>query len=343
MREPTIYDVAKKAGVSPSTVSRALHGKDRVSADTRSKVFQASEQLGFTASKEASRLRSGKTGRIALIVGNRMSGWYSSELAEGVYSALSNEGYDLLFYRVADRKQRADFFSSMPIKRNTDAVIISSFALTENEGQSLRDVGVPIVGVNTMHLNDRYSMASIGVDEISALKNLIHRLCVMGHTRIAFIQTTPINKDFVWDADQRIEGYRQGIRAAGITHRKDYEIPVPHSSEAGSIAVSAILALDPQPTAICCISDEVAISLVHELRRYGVRVPDDISVVGFDDREMAAPLGISTIRHRPDEYGKTAGLMAVRLARGETLDQSRIVAPASLILRDTIGPARHIN
>lgn len=343
MREPTIYDVAKKAGVSPSTVSRALHGKDRVSDHTRDKIFEASEQLGFTASKEASRLRSGKTGRIALIVGNRMSGWYSSELAEGVYSALSNDGYDLLFYRVADQKQRTDFFSSMPIKRNTDTVIISSFAPTENEGRSLRDVGVPIVGVNTMHLNDRYSMASIGVDEVSTLRDLVYRLSVMGHKRIAFIQTTPINEDFVWDADQRIEGYRQGLRAAGITHREDYEIPVPHSQEAGSVAVSAILALDPQPTAVCCISDEVAISLVHELRRYGVRVPNDISVVGFDDREMAASLGISTIRHRPDEYGKTAGEMAVKLARGEELDQPRLIAPTSLILRETIGPAHQVH
>lgn len=339
MREPTIYDVAKVAGVSPSTVSRALQGKNRVSRETRDRVFKASEQLGFTASKEASRLRSGKTGRIALIVGNHLSGWYSSELAEGVYSALCEENYDLLSYRVADRRQRLEFFSSMPVKRNADAMIISSFALSDEEGQTLRSAGVPIVGVNTMHLNDRYSNASVGVDEVATTRDLVRRLVAIGHRHIAFIKRTPINQDFVWDADQRIYGYHEGLDEAGIPRRDDYEIAVPYQGDSGKLAVSALLALKPRPTAVCCISDELAICLVHELRRYDIRVPEHMSVVGFDDRELAGPLGITTIRHQPEEYGRTAAQMAIRLVNGETLKDPRVTARSTFVLRETVGPA----
>ena len=339
MREPTIYDVAKEAGVSASTVSRALQGKNRVSDNTRAKVFEASARLGFTASKEASRLRSGKTGRIALIVGNHLSGWYSSELAEGVYSALCEEGYDLLSYRVADKKQRAEFFSSMPVKRNADAMIISSFALTDQEGQTLRSTGMPIVGVNTMHLDDRYSNASIGVDEVTTTRDLIRRLIAIGHTNIAYLKRTQFNKDFVWDADQRITGYHLGLEEGAIPRRDDYEIAIPYQGDIGKLAASAILALTPRPTAVCCISDEVAICLVHELRRLGIRVPDDISVVGFDDRELAGPLGISTVHHEPNAYGRTAAQMAIRLANGNKLPHRRITAKATFMLRETMGPA----
>lgn len=338
MSEPTIYDVARTAGVSPSTVSRALQGKDRVSEKTRAKVFEASSRLGFTASKEASRLRSGKTRRIALILGNYLAGWYSSELSEGVYSALSLCGYDLLSYRVANMEQRERFFASMPVKRNADAVIISSFTLSDQEGQVLHALGVPIVSVNTMHLNDNYSDASIGIDELGTLQGVIHQLAAIGHQRIAFIRRDYINTDFVWDADQRVKGYYLGMEKADLVVPQGYEISLPYSTDAGKIAVGKILSLNPRPTAICCISDELAICLVHELRHYGIRVPEDISVMGFDDLDLAGPLGISSVRHEPRIYGRTAGQMAISLAKGEHLNQDRQIVDTAVILRETVGP-----
>ena len=137
MSEPTIYEVAKEAGVSAATVSRAINGRDRISETTRQKVFDACAKLGFSASKTASMLRTGKTNRIALTVGNSLAGWFSSQLAEGVYSVLASQGYDLLSYRLANADQRRDFFSSMPVKRNADAVIISSFDISETERRTL--------------------------------------------------------------------------------------------------------------------------------------------------------------------------------------------------------------
>lgn len=110
MSEPTIYEVAKEAGVSAATVSRAINGRDRISETTRQKVFDACAKLGFSASKTASMLRTGKTNRIALTVGNSLAGWFSSQLAEGVYSVLASQGYDLLSYRLANADQRRDFF-----------------------------------------------------------------------------------------------------------------------------------------------------------------------------------------------------------------------------------------
>ena len=187
MSEPTIYEVAKEAGVSAATVSRAINGRDRISETTRQKVFDACAKLGFSASKTASMLRTGKTNRIALTVGNSLAGWFSSQLAEGVYSVLASQGYDLLSYRLANADQRRDFFSSMPVKRNADAVIISSFDISETERRTLEQLGMPVIGVNTIGLTEQRDMISIGVDEIIAMRQTVHQLAGLGHRNIAFI------------------------------------------------------------------------------------------------------------------------------------------------------------
>ena len=146
MSEPTIYEVAKEAGVSAATVSRAINGRDRISETTRQKVLMHVLKLGFQHRKQP-HAANGKTNRIALTVGNSLAGWFSSQLAEGVYSVLASQGYDLLSYRLANAGQRRDFFSSMPVKRNADAVIISSFDISETERRTLEQLGMPVIGV----------------------------------------------------------------------------------------------------------------------------------------------------------------------------------------------------
>ncbi|MBT1181830.1 LacI family DNA-binding transcriptional regulator [Bifidobacterium sp. CP2] len=340
MGEPTIYEVAKEAGVSAATVSRAINGRDRISEATRRKVFEACERLGFSVSRTASMLRTGKSNRIALTVGNSLAGWFSSELAEGVYSTLSAQGYDLLSYRLADAAQRRDFFASMPVKRNADAFIISSFDVTDDERQALEGLGMPVVGVNTIGLTAERDMVSIGVDDIQAMRQTIHQLAGLGHRHIAFVHKAQEHAGFVWEADQRIEGYRLGMRAEGLDVPEGYVIAVKEGPSAGADALGALLALDPRPTAVCCISDENAIPLVHELRAYGFDVPGDMSVVGFDDWPLAQALGLSTVRHDPRAYGAMAADIAIRLSRGEQVDGHRIVVPTRLMLRGTVGPAR---
>ena len=339
MSEPTIYEVAKEAGVSAATVSRAINGRDRISETTRQKVFDACAKLGFSASKTASMLRTGKTNRIALTVGNSLAGWFSSQLAEGVYSVLASQGYDLLSYRLANADQRRDFFSSMPVKRNADAVIISSFDISETERRTLEQLGMPVIGVNTIGLTEQRDMISIGVDEITAMRQTVHQLAGLGHRNIAFICKQQDSNGFIWEADQRIEGLLLGMAAEGLNLPDGYIIAVQDNEFAGAEALSSLLALSPRPTAVCCISDENAIPLVHALRSYGFRVPEDISVIGFDDWPMAQALNISTVRHDPRSYGALAADAAIRLSRGEILTESCIVVPTTLMLRGTTGPA----
>ena len=252
---------------------------------------------------------------------------------------LASQGYDLLSYRLANADQRRDFFSSMPVKRNADAVIISSFDISETERRTLEQLGMPVIGVNTIGLTEQQDMISIGVDEIKAMRQTVHQLAGLGHRNIAFICKQQASNGFIWEADQRIEGFRLGMAAEGLNLPDGYIIAVQDNEFAGAEALSSLLALSPRPTAVCCISDENAIPLVHALRSYGFRVPEDISVIGFDDWPMAQALNISTVRHDPRSYGALAADAAIRLSRGEILTESCIVVPTTLMLRGTTGPA----
>ena len=159
---------------------------------------------------------------------------------------------------------------------------------------------MPVIGVNTIGLTEQRDMISIGVDEIIAMRQTVHQLAGLGHRNIAFICKQQDSNGFIWEADQRIEGFRLGMAAEGLNLPDGYIIAVQDNEFAGAEALSSLLALSPRPTAVCCISDENAIPLVHALRSYGFRVPEDISVIGFDDWPMAQALNISTVRRNSD-------------------------------------------
>ena len=145
----SIEDVARQAGVSTATVSRAFSRPDMVSAKTRAKVMEAAQQLDFSVSRMAGILKSGRSHRVALLVGSSKLDWFTSRIIEGLNEVLRSAGYDLVIQPIGDAGAREEFFDELPVRGNADAVIVSSFAITPAEIRRLNTTRIPLIGINT--------------------------------------------------------------------------------------------------------------------------------------------------------------------------------------------------
>lgn len=329
-RATTIADVARLAGVSTATVSRALHGTARVGPETRRKVDEAAQALSFSVSRSASALASGRTDRIALLNGGQLAHWFVSEILQGTYTALSQENMDLLLYRAGNEKERRSFFSSVPTRRNADAMLVTSFALNPGELEVLDQVGMPVVYLN-MLLGDR---PTVSINDDAAGASVARHLIGLGHRNLAFVGGELTRFGVSWSSDDRSRGFAREIEESDLDVSYS-RISLPDVPDSAREAVTQILNLSPTPTGIFVLHDELALPIVHILRDVGLRVPEDVSVVGFDDHPLAAPFGLTTVRQPVEEIGRRGGELAVKLARGEEPESTAVEIPSSMVMRET--------
>lgn len=344
MARTTIGDVAREAGVSVSTVSRALRGLDKVNPQTRKRVEGAAERLHFSFSKSASSLASGKTMRVAVLLPNGISGWFTSHAFEGVYEVLSQEGYDVIPYVMWEKRNLDRFVQGLPGNQNVDAVVVVSFALTDDQTRILREMTVPVLGLNTP--NDDGFSATARVDDIAAMRSPVRLLHSLGHHSLAYVEQPEISP-FLSTSDLRSRGFSEAAAALGYDEENILLIPaVGHTGmkseqdEFSGIAAQ-LMSAPSAPTGVCVENDKVATSLVKELRRLGVDVPGDMSVIGFDDDYRASLMELTTVHQDPLETGRLVGRKTLTLMRGETLDEPYTMIPTSLVLRDTTNAAPH--
>lgn len=339
MGRTTIADVAQAAGVSVSTVSRALRGLDRVSPATRRRIEEEAERLHFSFSRSASSLASGKTMRVAMLLPSEMSSWFNSHAFEGVYEVLAPQGYDVIPYIVWNMDELDRFFQSLPGNRNVDAIIVASFDFDEAKGRILGESNVPVIGINTpsMHGLD----ASAYIDDMTAIGNVVRFLRSQGHETLAYVGQ-PVNASpFICSDSVRERGF---LKAAAECGYGDGDIiTIPSLRTAGgqreqdvySGIVAQLLSAVRRPTGICVSNDAAAIPLIKEMRRIGWQVPQDASVVGFDNGPSAAIADLTTVHQNPVETGREAARKALALMNGQTLTEPFTIMPTSLVLRGT--------
>jgi LacI family repressor for deo operon, udp, cdd, tsx, nupC, and nupG len=329
----SMADVAERAGVSMSTVSRALRGSALVSAETSARVRQAANELSFAISRTASSLATGRLGRIAVLVGGSLGSWFNGSILDAIYATLHDADHELLIFRIRSRAEREEFFTTLPARRNADAMIVASFALTAGERSRLHDLSMPVV-----YLNQRVRGASsVSIDDAGGVGLGVRQLRNLGHRRIAFARAE--NRiGFDYSAAERVDGYRAEQSAAGVPAVDQLVVTTP-SPDDGDTVVSALLAAAEPPTALMVDSDELALSVLAAMAHVGLRAPDDFSVLGFDDHTMAATFGLSTIAQPVELLGQRAGAMALALAAGQTLPRRTVLVPTRLILRRTTGRA----
>jgi LacI family repressor for deo operon, udp, cdd, tsx, nupC, and nupG len=329
----SIEDVAKRAGVSIATVSRSLRGLPDVAAATRDRVLVAARELDYVASPFAARLASGRSSTLGIVV-PFVNRWFFAEVLGAVEGVLSEAGYDLLLNNLADSEGRERFFSVLPVRKRVDAVIVVSLALTDSEVNALRTLDLP-VGV----LGAQYpGLLSVRIDDVGAARQAVEHLLSLGHRRIALIGGDTDDPMRFTPPHHRRTGYLEALAAAGVDVDPALERLGYFTVDGGESAMVALLALAERPTAVYAESDEMAYGAMRAIRRSGLRVPDDIAVMGFDDHPTARLLDLSTIRQPVVEQGRqlTQCLLA---SLGGQIDVQDIVLPTELVVRGSTVPS----
>lgn len=332
----TIRDVARDVGMSTATVSRALRGLPRVSAETRERVTEAAHRLGYVASPSAAGLASGQTRMVAVIV-PFVTRWFFAAVVHGAEQVLRERGYDLLLYNLAgDRNARHRVFQTHLLSKRVDAVLILSLTPTFQEVAWLERLGRPVTFVGA----EIPGWASVCIDDELAARTAIGHLTDLGHRRIAYVGGSTNELDFAAPL-ARLRGFRNAMHEAGLTTERALETAGDFTIGGGIRAGRALLELDHPPTAVFAASDEMAIGVLRAARELGLRVPQDVSVIGIDDHEMAEFFDLSTVAQPVHDQGRLAAeqvLQALDAAGDTSYEPRQIVVPTRLVARGSTAP-----
>jgi DNA-binding LacI/PurR family transcriptional regulator len=331
----SINDVAQMVGVSASTVSRALRGKAGVSDEVRSKIVEAAAGLGYIASRSASSLASGRTftiGVIAPYVGR----WFFGTVLDAAEHVLSAAGYDVLLYNLSSQEARKRFFSELPVRKRVDAVL-SLLIPEQAEGLALRSLGLPLA---TTVGAPRPGFTVVGIDDRAGAQAAVRHLVNLGHRRIGMI--AGVSGPLHWTAPvERRRAYLEVLAEAGIAYDPALEVDGDFTVQGGEHAMTRLLAIPHPPTAVFAQSDEMAMGALRALRLHRLKVPEDISVVGFDDHELSEVVGLTTIAQPVSEQGaEAARLLLNQLDEPKAAAPGHVTMPIRLVLRDTTAPPR---
>jgi LacI family transcriptional regulator, repressor for deo operon, udp, cdd, tsx, nupC, and nupG len=331
MAKATIEEVASLAGVSPSSVSRSLRGVGGVSANTTARIRAAAEQLGYSVSPAASRLATGRTGTVAVVM-PYLTRWFFAELLGGAEQVFRDAGLDLLLYHVGDTEMRQRYFSSGLLRKRVDGVVLVILALTEPEVRALRALDVPVCMVGT----ELEGFSSIRIDDVEGAFTAVQHLLNLGHRRIGIISGDPNEPmHFTVPLDRRI-GYRAALEAAGLQADRELEAHGAFTVEGGDEATMQLLGRRNLPTAIFAECDEMAFGALRALGRVGLRVPADVSVIGFDNHPMASYFDLTTISQSVRDQGREIAQQLVgAVARPGDATVRQLQAPTQLVVRGT--------
>ncbi|HEU0114159.1 MAG TPA: LacI family DNA-binding transcriptional regulator [Thermomicrobiales bacterium] len=323
----TIHDVAREADVGVGTVSRVLSGGHRVAPATRAKVEATIARLGYRPRSAAQALSRGRTNLIELVLPLVTRHFYV-EVLSGVAAALADADFGLRISIVATQEERARVFARMGDPRRADGVLLVSLA---PPAELAARATTPLVGIDVVHP----ALPSIAVDHAAAMRAVVQHLTALGHRRIALIDR-PDDPFAVEIATERGDGFVQAMTARGLDPAVQ---SIAYSPEAGSAAVRDLLTRPTPPTAIVTGSDTQAIGVIAGLRQQGVRIPEEISVVGYHDIELAAYLGLTTMRVPMAAMGRQGAERLLAQLRGEAADHSTVRLPARLVVRRTTAAA----
>ena len=329
-----IDDVAQYAGVSTATVSRALRGLPNVSDKTRRRVLEAAAELDYAMSPSASRLASGTTQSIA-VVAPYLGRWFFGQVLDGIEAVLREAGYDMLLFSLPDDASRADFFERMPLKRRVDGVLVLTLPLVGDEDHRLRRLGLPIGTVGDAMPGAQH----VGIDDEASARMATHHLINLGHTRIATIGGGDESNSRFTVPLKRSAGFREAIAEAGLEVPEGYEVFGDFTVAGGDAAMASLMSLPQPPTAVFAQSDEMAAGALMALQRMGLRCPEDVSIIGFDDHEIAQIINLTTISQPVGEQGRIAARQLLHALRGDQDDPAAVITVSTqLVVRGTTSP-----
>lgn len=328
-------EVAAAAGVSASTVSRALRNVPGTAPATVERVKEAAARLGYVPNLSGSRLATGKTDSVALVVPSAAK-WFFGEVIAGAGEVIRGHGLDVLLFELGDPAGRRKFFEEQRLRGRSDAVLVLSLQLTADEEAMLAKLHLPVARVGTAH--GRF--AGVGIDDAAAASAAVRHLIDLGHHGIGLIgidNSADVTVGSLPPSQRRI-GYRRALSRAGLAVRGDYEVSVENSLTGGSAGAAALLDCVLPPSAVFAASDEIAFGALRTFRERGLSVPGDVSVVGFDNHEFADVVGLTTVDQNVRQQGASAARLV--LEGLDTATVRHVQVPTRLIVRSsTAAPA----
>jgi LacI family transcriptional regulator len=327
-----IADVAARAGVGVATVSRVLNGRANVRPATRDRVLDAIRTLNYRPSSVARNLSLQRT----MVIGALLP-WFTNPSAvqrvRGIVDGLSGSAYDLMVFDIEseDRQRRA--FELFDRGDRADGLLVVSTNPPDLEVERINAAGLPCILVDAVHA----SLPSIAVDDVAGGEMATRHLIELGHRRIALIGDPPPEFRFDWSRD-RTRGYEQALSRAGIDVRPEYVREGTRLLHVARGIAAELLALPERPTAVFAASDTQAIGAIEAARALGIRVPEELSVIGFDDIEVASYVGLTTVRQPLFESGRRGAELLLRALSGRQVDVRTELLPLELVVRSTTGP-----
>ncbi len=330
----TIEQVARRANVSVATVSRALRGLPNVAPSTRSRVEQVARDLHYQVDAYASRLATGRSDTVGLAVPN-INNWYFSQVASGVEAVLADAGQDVLLYAVDDVAGRSRLLSHLSsVRRRMDGLILIDVLLTPAEIRTLAEDHIHVVTVGQR--TDEFP--SVTVDNRSAAAAMTRHLLELGHRRLGLIGASAGTRLPFDVPDHRRQGFIEALFEAGVDYHADLEADGNFSVRGGAEAMVHLMSEPRPPTAVFALSDEMAMGAIKAARDLGLGVPEDVSIVGFDDHELARVFDLTTIRQDPEWQGASAGRLLLGLDDDPEAEVAHVVGDTHLLVRGTSGP-----
>ncbi len=336
----TIQDVARIAGVSTATVSRALHNPGVVSRQTRERVQKAVDETGYAGNAMARSLRRMETRMIVVLVPD-IGNPFFSEILSGIESVASASGYNVLIGDTNNDPVKERTFADYVRGHQADGMLLLNgrppYFADRAQPESRRALPPLVVLCERL---PRHDFPTVRIDNVAAAEAATAHLTDLGHRHIAHI-TGPDGNILT---AERLEGYERALNRAGLECTPALIQHGDFSIESGRLAAQRLLEATPRPTAIFCANDEMAIGAIAELKAAGRTIPADVSVVGFDDLQIAGfydpPL--TTVRQPRREIGETSMRMMLDRLANDNLDARDCVLPWELVVRSSsAAPGRH--
>jgi LacI family transcriptional regulator len=339
-RPVTIADVAAASGFGVGTVSRVINASASVRESTRATVLQAIERLGYRPSHLAAALSRGSARTAAIVVPHLTSPSTVMRLA-GALAVFDEQGYDTIVCNVDTPAQLDHHLTALAGRHRADGVIVVSLALHEKRVEAFGRAAVPLVAVDVV----LPGVPRTVTDDVAGGRLATEYLLSLGHRRIGFVGDTMrgavatgrLLMGFV-SSQRRLGGYRKALAAAGLDYDPELVRRGPHGPANAEALTAELLALPAPPSAIFAASDTQAMGVLAAADRCGVRVPGDLSVMGFDDIESAALLGLSTVRQPLWDSGAEGARRLCALLRGERVSPLHQQLSLEVVRRSTTAP-----
>lgn len=327
-----IVEIAKRAGVSPATVSRALRGLHHVNERTRKAVIEAAQHFDYPVRPDLLPRRVGDRTNTIGVIAPFISRWYFSQALSGIEQALREAGMDLLLYNFAQVDARQRLFHQKQLIGKVDGLIVISLPPTEKEFESILSLGIPIALLGV----PEPQCSSVSIDDVAGAELVTEHLISMGHRDIAImVGQHELAFDFKV-AGQRKEGFLNVLARNNIAFNPNFEIIADFDSKTAEITMDEFLRRKNLPTAIFCESDEMAFGVIRAINKRGLRVPEDISVVGFDNHDFADVVGLTTVSQPVPFLGQLSASQIMTMISNPEVKRAQILVPTKLIVRSSV-------